>query len=265
MIQNIIRPHKLTALIHNDPYTKRSFEKPCGYPGDASLLDYIFGVGYIDHNISEIGKKILSYTTNSPASTAVWNRAQLISQYIDNFADKKKNLRVLSLAAGHLREANFSTAIKNKKIDYFLAIDHDDKSLEVINNSYSKYGIETMTCSVFDLIRGKKNLEIKNFDFVYASGLYDYLSLRMATRLTKYMFDMLNPNGGKLLVTNFLPGTRDIGYMESFMDWNLIYRELDELNEFAKKIPIEEIKEKRLFRDELNNIAFLEITKICKI
>src|SRR5262249_46461666 len=37
------RRHPLRALIHQDPVTRRSFQKPRGYAGDAELLDLIYG------------------------------------------------------------------------------------------------------------------------------------------------------------------------------------------------------------------------------
>ena len=38
------------------------------------------------------------------------------------------------------------------------------------------------------------------------------------------MFEMVKP-GGLMLIPNFAPQVRDRGYLETFMDWNLIYRD----------------------------------------
>lgn len=37
--------HPIRSLIHQDPFTHHSFSKPRGYPGDAALIDFIYGCG----------------------------------------------------------------------------------------------------------------------------------------------------------------------------------------------------------------------------
>ena len=79
-------------------------------------------------------------------------------------------------------------------------------------------------------------------------------------KLTRLMFDMLAP-GGRLLVANFAPNLRDIGYMETYMGWNLIYRTPDQMNALAADIPVDAFSERRVFWDEPGNILFLEVRK----
>ena len=45
------------------------------------------------------------------------------------------------------------------------------------------------------------------FDFVYAAGLFDYLSAPVASALTGRMFEMTRP-GGLMLIPNFLVRVR---------------------------------------------------------
>lgn len=94
---------------------------------------------------------------------------------------------------------------------------------------------------------------------MYASGLYDYLSQPMAVRLTRVMFEMLR-SGGTLLVANFVPH-RSIGYMESFMQWQLIYRSVAEVEAFSAEIEPSQIAQSRTFFDEHQNIVFLELVR----
>ena len=118
--------------------------------------------------------------------------------------------------------------------------------------------METRQGSVKSLL--SPNLALGRFDLVYAAGLFDYLSQRLAQRLTRVMFDLLHP-GGQMLVTNFVPLIPDIGYMESFMDWHLIYRTHDEMVDLAAMIPTEDIGNLGLFTEADQNILFLQITK----
>ena len=74
------------------------------------------------------------------------------------------------------------------------------------------------------------------------------------------MFEMLRPRG-RLLIANFLPGILDVGYMESFMDWKLIYRDRGDMIQLAADIPQEWIREIRIVAEEQQNIIFLQVTK----
>ena len=99
-----------------------------------------------------------------------------------------------------------------------------------------------------------------SFDFVYAAGLYDYLPQRHAQKLTKCMFSLLRPQG-KLLVANFLPNIHDVGYMETYMAWQLIYRTREELSDVAALIPEDEMQAQRTFIEDNHNIVFLELSR----
>jgi extracellular factor (EF) 3-hydroxypalmitic acid methyl ester biosynthesis protein len=61
-------------------------------------------------------------------------------------------------------------------------------------------------------------------DLIYSAGLYDYLDDKVAKKLSATLFDALKP-GGRLVLTNFLKDTHDIGWGEAMMDWFLIYRD----------------------------------------
>ncbi len=112
--------------------------------------------------------------------------------------------------------------------------------------------------TIRQLLTQKARLD--DFDLIYSTGLFDYLQQTTATRLTSTLFDMLRPKG-RLLVANFLPGVRNIGYMESFMDWKLICRTRHEMLEVSETIPQSEIRDIRIFTEENQNIIFLQITK----
>jgi len=251
--------HPLIDLVHQDPFTRHSYEKPRQYAGNAELLDYIYGCRPVPPDTTELGREIFSYTTNSGAPQRVRARRDILREMLDDMADHPYLPRVLSIACGHLREAENSAVVMEGKIKEFIALDQDPLSLKLIRHEMAGYNISPVHGSVRDLLTDK--LKYNELDFVYAAGLYDYLTQPVAARLTRIIFKMLRP-GGRLLVANFAPSVRDIAYMETFMQWWLIYRDEEELAAVANEIPESAIGEKRCFRDEHRNIVFLEITKV---
>ena len=253
--------HSLIDIIHQCPFTYHSFSKPRGYAGDAELLDFIYGKNQLSNRLTPMGRKIFEYFVTTPAPESVRARRDLLAEIIDRLASSVANhpLQILSVACGHLREAHLSEAVQAKQINRFFALDKDPLSLELIDRELGNYPIQTIQSSVTALLR--KKLTFENLDLVYAAGLYDYLSQSFATRLTRVMFDMLR-SGGKLIVANFVPNHREVGYMETFMQWYLIYRSETDLDAVASEISASEIASQRTFLEKNGNIRFLELVRI---
>jgi hypothetical protein len=74
------------------------------------------------------------------------------------------------------------------------------------------------------------------------------------------LFEMLRP-GGHLVVGNFLPGIHDVGYMETFMDWHLVYRTRLEMVDLTMEIPQPRIRSIRLVVEENQNVIILDLRK----
>jgi extracellular factor (EF) 3-hydroxypalmitic acid methyl ester biosynthesis protein len=256
--QNACLLHAIRDVVHQDPFTRRSFDKPRGYPGDAGILDLIYGAVPLPAGTTEMGTEVYAYTVQAPACESVRARRDLIAEVIDETASIVDRPRILSVACGHLREAGKSSAVRERRIGEFLALDHDTDSLAIVEADYGELGVTTINNSVRGLVTGK--VKLTNLDFAYAAGLYDYLGLPVATSVTKAMLDMLRP-GGRLLVANFAPNLRDIGYMESYMAWNLIYRDERDMASIAAGLPQERVARQRLFRDPHDNIVYLEIVR----
>lgn len=255
--REVVPGHKLTALIHQDPFTLHSVQKPRGYAGDAMLLDYIYGQR--NGSTTTIGKSIFDFTTNTPPCRAVRARARIIAGIIDRMARQRKDMRILSIACGHLREAEMSEAVRAGKVSEYVAFDQDAESLAHVRAHFSSTNFKTIQGSIAELLLGRLRT-LGQFDLVYAAGLYDYLSQKIATRLTTWMFNTTRARGITLL-TNFLHDTAGAGYMEAFMEWNLIYRSTEELRDTARRIPSERITDMKDYVDEDEQVAFIELHK----
>ncbi|MGZ3681986.1 MAG: methyltransferase type 12 [Ktedonobacterales bacterium] len=257
------REHPLYALVSQDPLTARAFAKPRGYAGDAVMLDLIYAAED-DYQPAEImqstplGQQVYRATSQFPAAQAVRNRRRLIIEKLDEVAQRVAQPRVFSLACGHLREAQHSSAVREGRLGRYVAMDQDAESLAVVERESGPFGVEAMHGSVRDILRGR--FDLGGFDFVYAAGLYDYLATPLAQRLTEKLFAMLNPRG-HLLLANYLPGIVTAGYMEAFMDWWLIYRSGREILQLAETLPEPAIESLCVYSEATRNIGFLEITR----
>jgi hypothetical protein len=171
---------------------------------------------------SPLGREIFRCVQRFPASQAVRYRREHIAHLIDKMAACGSEPSVLAVASGHLREAELSEALTSGRVGRFVAVDADATSLREVEANYARLGVETVHGSVRHILARK--LRLGTFDFVYAAGLYDYLADNVAQALAARMFEMVK-TGGMMLIPNFAPQVRDRGYLETFMDWNLIYRD----------------------------------------
>jgi extracellular factor (EF) 3-hydroxypalmitic acid methyl ester biosynthesis protein len=257
------RQHPLMQLLQQDPLTSRAFTKPRGYAGDAVMMDMMYAAepGFDlpeVAGISELGRQLYEYQIQSPAPKAVRARRRIICEKVDNLAIRTPKAHILSLACGHLRETYDCPALREGRLGRYVAIDQDKESLAVVEREVGPLGVETLAASVRDMLKGRVTLT--NFDLVYTTGLYDYLTEPVARRLCEILFSMLNP-GGRLLIANFLPSISNVGYMEAFADWWLIYRNEAQLLQCSATLPVEQIEKISTFMEEEKNIAFLELER----
>ena len=225
MLVPIIQAHPSARVLQQCPFTRWSFEKPRGYSGDAGLIDFIYGHEAVAEEVAKatpVGLQIFEYTINAPGPVAVRERRDILTSYVDETAARTaSDTEILAIAAGHLREAEASTALTKGEIKRWVALDQDPESIGSIMRQFEGTSVDPIDGSVRGLLTGKHQLG--TFDLIYAAGLYDYLSDKVAIKLTQICVAMLKP-GGVFLFANFSDEMSDDGYMESYMNWELLQR-----------------------------------------
>jgi extracellular factor (EF) 3-hydroxypalmitic acid methyl ester biosynthesis protein len=256
------RRHPLYPVLLEDPFVRHSAVRPRGYPGDAELLDYIYGADNILPKVdgaSDLGRRLYAFDRNTPAPVAVRNRLMLAAAEIDCLAATGMRPHILNIACGHLREAPMLRSLAEGTLGRFVGLDQDPLSLDLVDREWSHAGVEARQCDARMLMR--HGLEtLGKFDFIYCLGLYDYLSEPAARRLLTTCVDMLNP-GGRVWIANFMDDTWTNAYMEAMMDWWLIYRSEDRLGALADRIPQAKVASRRTFVEPERNVAFLEVVR----
>lgn len=249
--------HPLACLVHQDPLTSWSYRRPRGYPGDAHLIDFICGEASAAADLaaaSELGRAIHAVTSQSAMAVALRDRACVVADMVDRTAGKASGpITVLTLAPGHLREADRARSLADGRIARWVALDRDRDNLARIRDWFADTAVEAVDGSVKGLIAGRHDLG--RFDLICAAGLFDYLAEPMARSLTDAAFRMLKP-GGTLLFSNMARGIETDGYMDTFMDWPLAYRDGDELSRIWSDLPAEDIAVRWLFTDANQSVIY---------
>jgi SAM-dependent methyltransferase len=243
-------------LVEQEPVTRHAARRPRGYAGDAQLLDYIYGASPLPSGTSDLGRRLYEWGFQVPAQRSVRNRCELLHGFLDDLSARTGGRAdVLSVACGHLRELPRDGVRRFRR---FVGLDQDPRSLALVRRELGPVGVDVIEASIRRLAFAR--LDLGRFDFIYSAGLYDYLADPIAARLSEATFAMLNP-GGRLLIANFAPWLRDIGYMEAIMDRQLIYRGKPHMLLLSAGLAPSEVRQQRLFFDRPRNVCFLEVEK----
>lgn len=256
------RRHPLYDRLNADPFTRRCRQKPRGYAGDAVMLDYIYrGLSQADQVAeSREGREIFRFTgAGAGSAAAVRERRVLLAKEITAAAGRVRRPRILSLACGHLREAELLDAVA-PDVEEIVALDQDAESLREITDSRYSISVRPVQAGIISLLKG--SLDLGTFDLIYSAGLYDYLQASTSAALTTALAKLLRP-GGRLFLGNFLTGFATRGYMECFMEWQLISRSFDEVNAlFAPAIAAGLVGPTQLFADSGQYVVYASCSSV---
>lgn len=259
---SVCQKHPLFEIFQEDPICYRAHSRPRGYSGDAALLDMIYRRDYkgVDkREVTDFGGLLFSVMASCNAPHAVRTRAVLTGQAIDRLLSENGSANILSVASGHLEEFNHSELWHDSSA-HIDALDQDENSLDEIARRFPLKDIDFHQTSITKLL--KKSFLQKRYDFIYSNGLYDYLSDRMAARLTQSLGNRLIPSSGKLLVWNFHKSMRDRAFMDTMMDWKLVYRDEADLKRLATiAFGDSEQFDVRVGAGCGENLVFLEVTR----
>ncbi len=268
LIADVVSRHPLWRLAEACPMTERARNKPRGYAGDAVMMDLIYDSERVaSEQLSGTTKTIFKTVTDFPTCASVEVRRRVIAGRIDALAQARRAagqppLRLLSLACGHARELDLAQALRDGGLAQAVMCDQDGESLAQIQQRHAEHpAVQTRPLTVRQFIaNARETRDLQQFDLVYSAGLYDYLEEPVAMRLTRSLFERLAP-GGQLLLANYHPDNRGTGYMESFMDWWLIYRDDAQMAALAQAVPQEDLASAVLERDPFGNVVYLSLTR----
>ena len=262
---------QIHPLVLCSPFAYRTFYKPLGYAGDYEMVNMMLRSPY--EGASLFAKAVNSALLRTAPVEAHRNRIIYLQKILAETVEKcpGRKARILNLGCGPAHEVQ--SFLKNSELsDHcdFSLLDFNDETLRFTGASLeelkTKNGRDTdfhlIQRSVHQLLKqantGDSDLHWDHYDLVYCAGLFDYLSQRVCRRLTDVFFKMVKP-GGKVVVTNVSSTNPSIGWMEYLLEWNLVYRNDDEMKDLAPKIV--DSHDVQLLADTTGVNLFLEVEK----
>lgn len=221
---------RLRKYFYYGDLPKWSIDKPYGYAGDFKIIDDIY-----KNSPTTTGYDRLfdNYFLTSAISTAVRNRKEdfkrEILKHVNQYPLTKK-LEIMNLASGSAREIKEflvdNNGVRNRV--HFNCFDIEPKAHEYAKELLREYkNVSFIVENIIKLALIKDiNRKVgKGYDFIYSTGLFDYLNHKTSVKLIANLKNLLN-EGGALLIAN----VRDRYYnpsvfnMEWACGWDLVYR-----------------------------------------
>jgi hypothetical protein len=233
----------VTTQLLDVPLVHRAYTKPLGYPGDFQVMNMILRNAFEGRTVfSRVMNKLFA---EEPIAEGGRARLDAITElHRSELAhrasfDSQTPFRVLSLGCGPAREVcdlSDSSGPWPVPIEWTL-MDQDERVLSLAYGEAFKRlskrrdgsAVRCLYMSFQQMMNDPGGtLAGESHDFVYASGLYDYLPAGRARALTRALYDKARP-GGLVMVANAAAPSPSLWPTEYILDWTLIYRNREEM------------------------------------
>lgn len=244
--QEFVRRH-WHRLFLCSPFGHRTYFKPLGYAGDYEMMDMIHRNRPEGRTLFE--KLIHQLLVSQWPAQSVRNR---IAHLEKNLATETarvvrggRRARILNVGCGPAREVQSFLAESelSHEADITLldfnqeTLQHAGGEIDRVKRRLSRRTkVAAQNISVNQLLRRAVRRDADalggKYDYIYCAGLFDYLSDHTCTELVGLFHENLLP-GGLVAVANMDDSRPFRNFIEFVLDWQLIYRDAEEMARFA--------------------------------
>lgn len=239
----------LTPLLLDAPMIRRSYGKPLGYPGDYQVMIYYYDDAFEGDSV--FARVFHKFFVEHPLSNGVRTRKDYVVGLMGEELDRvraagERPYAVASLGCGPAREVSDFVA---RRVSWpgeirWTLIDQEEETLSVAYRIAQRGiaatgGQGTLHClnlSFAQLLQEPalmRTLEAQ--DFIYSTGLFDYLRESRAQALISALFERLAP-GGLIAIGNALAPNEWFWSPEMVLDWTLLYRTREQMLRLADPV-----------------------------
>jgi trans-aconitate methyltransferase len=236
------------------PLNNRAYLKPLGYPGDYQVMLYYYADGYEGDSV--FTRAMHKLHMEHPLAIGVRARKDFMVEMIEREHRKmieeqgsNTEFRIVSLGCGPARETSDFVS-RNKtwpgRVIWTL-IDQEEQALSVayrtsqreITRHRSNLSLSLLNLSFVQMLsEGLPLRKPGSQNFIFSTGLFDYVRESRAQTLLQGMYDLLAP-GGMLAIGNAIAPNEHFWTPELMGDWTMLYRTEEEMQRLTTKLPEE--------------------------
>ena len=231
------------ALLHG-------LEKPFGYPGDFSVLEFVYDQAPHPDSPSTLGRSLDRWAENLTLPRAVRERKNFLRFWLERYAatfDDASTTKphVLSIAAGAAREIRDMQSSLRDNLSITL-LDADDRGMSfalAMLKRDPRWKLPTKIVADAVMKDFRKALPRgQEWSVIYSFGLVDYLPDSLTVRLLKRCASILAPDGRLLFCI------KDARYYDPWVydwlfDWRFVPRTREDGHALAQKAGLQVLRE----------------------
>ena len=264
----------LVPLTLDIPLNNRAYLKPMGYPGDYQVMLYYYNKSFEGDSV--FAKVFHRIGIEHPLANGVCTRKDFIVEMMEQEHDRvlaergdSCEFRVASLGCGPAREVSEYVSKRRSwpGTAIWTLIDQEEEALGVAFRSCKReigeWGapgqLDLLNLSFVQMINeGVPLHDPESQDYIYCTGLFDYIKESRGRVLICALYDLLAP-GGKMSVGNAI-GPQDCFWTAEFLgDWSMIYRTREQVERLGASLP--ESAEIDVVAEPGNAYYFLNVRK----
>ena len=238
----------VTPLLKDVPIVHRAWTKPLGYAGDYHVMEYYYRDEFEGSSVfDQVMHKLL---VQNPMAQGVVTRARFVVNLLD-----AEHSRVAQSGAGRFAIANLGCG-PGREIEMWARtkpdrgpvtwtlIDQEEEALalaysighDAVRATQRSGDLKLLHLSFTKLLRHPEAFNFEEQNYIFSSGLFDYLRQERAQIITKALYDRLVP-GGLLAIGNAIGPNTNLWPPEFVADWPILYRSRDEMEGIAALLP----------------------------
>ena len=238
----------VTPLLLGCPLINRTWNKPLGYAGDYHVMEYYYRDDFEGDTVfDQLMHKLF---VQNPMAQGVVSRARFMVDLLDSEHEKvagagTSEFAVANLGCGPGREVEMwaETGPHRGPVTWTL-IDQEEDALalayqighEAVREARRSAELKLLHLSFSTLLRHPEAFNFSEQNFIFSSGLFDYLRPDRAQVIAKALYDRLVP-GGLLAIGNAIGPNTNLWPPEFVADWPILYRSRNDMEGMAALLP----------------------------